>query len=91
MAHHVPEEPEVPEYLFYILEWFWQISGRRKSGLSGAEPIGYAEIACWRDLMQCDPTAQEVRVLLDMDDAYMDALAEERREKEKQAKQKGNL
>jgi hypothetical protein len=88
MAHHVPDEPEVPEYVFYILEWFWQISSRRRSGMNGAESIGYADIACWRDLMQCDPTPQEIRVLLDMDDAFMAALAEEQREKREQDKQR---
>lgn len=88
MAHHVPDEPEVPEYIGYLAEWFWQLSSRRKSGMGGPEPIGYADIATWRDLTACDPTPEEICVLIDMDNAYMAAVAKEQRDKAEAAKKR---
>ena len=55
-------------------EWFWELSGRRRSG---PEALTYAEIGEWQRLAGVQVRREEVELLMRMDDAF---IAEVRKE-----------
>lgn len=78
----VPDEPEVPDCVSHVLEWFFDLSKRRTPGFSGVSPMTPSDIAAWRDLCGVLIEPFEVRMILDMDDAYR-SVANERKQKSK--------
>ena len=52
--------------------------------MNGADPIAWRDIAEWSRLTGNEPSPEELRMLLDMDAAFREAIASERKkEKEK--------
>lgn len=72
-------EPQVPTTVYYIWDWFWQLCRRRQRSEAGPQPLSYAEIDAWIRRGGVIVRDEEVRILLDMDDAYLSADAEESR------------
>lgn len=72
------QEPEVPEEGESLWTAFWGLNRRRPQGMSGPQPLTYAEIASWSRLTGEILLREEITILTDMDDAYLEALAKER-------------
>jgi hypothetical protein len=75
-ADMVPEEPDVPECVGHVLAWFFDLSKRRQPGMAGVSPLTPGDIAAWRDLLGILIEPFEVRMILDLDDAYRSAANE---------------
>lgn len=82
MSELTPPEPEVPHLFEHVWHWFWEISGQRASGMNGAEPIAWRDIADWSRLTGNTPSPEELRMVLDMDGAFRSALSDERPKKD---------
>ncbi|WP_372356982.1 hypothetical protein ACCP99_08340 [Xanthomonas sp. NCPPB 3443] len=67
-------EVDMPEEAAHVWDWFWLLSGRRRSG---PEALSYAELRAWQEMAACDVLPQEVAMLMAMDDAYLRAVREE--------------
>jgi hypothetical protein len=61
--------PEVPEVLYYLLEYFEELALVRGMGMSGWNPIGYTEIMSWCQLTGRALDPHEVSGLVAMDAA----------------------
>lgn len=72
------EEPDIPEEGEHIWLWFWQLSRRRQQGVDGPQPLTYTEISECSRMTGEILLREEIAVITDMDDAYLDALAKER-------------
>lgn len=72
------QEPEIPDEGEHLWKWFWSLSGRRQQGMNGPQPLTYAEIASWSRLTGEILLREEITIITDMDDAYLEALAKER-------------
>lgn len=64
----------------HVWAWFLSLSERRQRGLDGPCPIGWAEIEAWRSLTRTLTTPEEIDMLLAMDSAWLEAMAEIREE-----------
>lgn len=82
MEHETPPEPEIPWLFEHVWGWFWEISGQRQSGMNGADPIAWRDIAEWSRLTGNEPSPEELRMLLEMDATFRSAIADERSKKE---------
>ena len=72
------QEPEIPEEGESLWGAFWLLNRRRPQGMNGPQPLTYAEIASWSLLTGEILLREEITIITDMDDAYLDALAKER-------------
>lgn len=66
--------PVCPPFLVYLLEWFAELSAARGSGVHGANPLSFAEIAAWASLTGSDPTPAEVHILRRIDAVFIAAV-----------------
>lgn len=78
---------EVPLEASHVWEWFWDISGRRRSG---PEALTFGDIASWISLLQLDVLPQEVAMLTAMDDQYLRAVREDQADRAKARQQQGS-
>ena len=58
--------------------WFWDLNRRRQHGLAGPQPLTYAELDRWSALTGTALLREEVGLLLELDDAFLAALGDER-------------
>ena len=65
---------EVPVEGAHVWDWFWTLSGRRRSG---TEALTFADVGEWSRLLQIDLLPQEVEMLMAMDDRYLRAVRED--------------
>lgn len=72
------QEPDVPEEGESLWTAFWGLNRRRPQGMSGPQPLSYVEIASWSRLTGEILLREEITILTDMDDSYLEALAKER-------------
>lgn len=72
----MPAAPDLPGCVEQIWGWFWSLSAQRRSG---PEPIAFSEIHAWARLSGESPTPDQVRLLLAMDSAWMNAMTVELR------------
>jgi len=75
---NLTQEPEIPDEGEHLWAWFWHLSGRRQQGMSSPQPLTYEEIAYWSRLTGEILLREEITIITDMDDAYLEALAKER-------------
>lgn len=88
----VPEQPDVPDAVTHVWEWWWQLNARRAPGFESAAPLTYSEIYHWSALTRTQVTAAEIGILIQMDDAYLQAVRDEQRgqrEREREQTDKG--
>lgn len=69
-------EYSVPDAGDHVWEWFWELSGRRRSG---PEALTYAEIGEWQRLAGVEVRREEVEMLMQMDDAFVSEVRKEQR------------
>lgn len=83
-----PEEPEVPYCGQQVLAWWWELNARRGPGFDTLAPLTYGELESWKTAtgrqIVCTPI--EAKWLMTMDDAWMGAIAEERKAKQERDK-----
>lgn len=77
------ETPDIPDEGEHLWRWFWALSDRRQQGMNGPHPISFFDLAQWSRLSGEIALREEINILLEMDDAYRAALAEEREEQSK--------
>jgi len=65
---------EVPMEGAHVWDWFWALSGRRRSG---PEALTFADVGEWQRLVMVDLLPQEVEMLMAMDDQYLRAVRED--------------
>ena len=77
------QEPEAvaPPVLWYLWEWFGELSAQRSHGMTGPNPIGFAELLAWAAIRRISLTGSEVSVLLRLDHAYLDVIRTSRKAK----------
>lgn len=63
----------------HLWDWFWSLSGRRRSG---PEAISFAEIGEWQRLTRTPATPAEIEILLQMDEAFLAAARQEQLERD---------
>lgn len=80
-------EVDMPEEAAHVWDWFWLLSGRRRSG---PEALSYAELRAWQEMAACDVLPQEVAMLMAMDDAYLRAVREEQAAARERTPESGN-
>ena len=64
-------QPEIPDWIQHIWEWFWELNRTRQSSMSGAEAISYREIKAWNYLKKINIRDLEVDILLLIDSIYL--------------------
>ena len=64
----------------HVWPWFWQLSQRRTSGFDSANPLTWGEIAAWQQLTRTLILPEEIELILMMDSAWLEAVAEHREE-----------
>lgn len=79
----IPEPPECPECVEHVAQWFYELSRRRAPAMSGVAPIQYRDIQAWIELTGTLVIPEEVEMILAMDDAYREAIAEIQNEQSK--------
>ena len=67
-------EAEPPEPALHVWAWFWEMSSRRRSG---PEALSFAEVGEWQRLMGIQLLAEEVAMLMAMDDQYLRAVRDD--------------
>lgn len=72
------QDPDIPEDGEVLWVSFWALNRRRQQGMSGPQPLSYFEISSWSRLTGEILLREEIAILTDMDDDYLDALAKER-------------
>ncbi len=65
---------DVPMEGAHVWDWFWALSGRRRSG---PEALTFADVGEWQRLVMVDLLPQEVEMLMAMDDQYLRAVRED--------------
>lgn len=73
MDSKVPPDPQVPDEVAHVVGWFFELSNKRGSGMSGGLPLSWTDIAAWSELLNTYPTEEEVRMILAMDSAFLTA------------------
>lgn len=58
----------------YILQWFHQLSARRRPGFSGPSALNFSDIKAWSELTGTYTRPEEIEAILAMDAAYLEAV-----------------
>lgn len=60
----------------HILQWFYQLSARRRPGFSGPSALNFSDIKAWSELTGTLTRPDEIEAILAMDSAYLEAVSE---------------
>ena len=69
-------QPEFPEAVAYLFDYFQELCWTRRPGYSGPLSLEYQEIEAWCRLTRRSLTQWEVRIIMVMDVAYILAIQE---------------
>jgi hypothetical protein len=69
-----------------VWDWWWQLNTRRPPGFESLAPISYSEICSWLLLTGIQAAPEEIRWLIAMDNAWLSAIAKERKAKQERDK-----
>ena len=70
------EPPPLPASHAYLLDWFFELHGRRGAGMHGPASLTWGDFDAWARRTDRDPTPWEFRVLAALDEAFFAAVAE---------------
>jgi len=84
----IPEPPVIPDAVMHVWEWFWKLNARRVPGFDSMAPLTYSEIYHWSALTRTQIATQEINMLIQMDDVYLQAISAERKEQRDRDKTK---
>ena len=62
--------PEYPARYQYLLDWFFELHGRRGSGMNGPAALTWGDFDAWARRMNRHPSPWDFRVLCRIDDAF---------------------
>lgn len=74
-AGRAVEDPEPPEAVEHVLEWFFELSRARSSNGFGVNPISHLEIQAWAGLYGIRLASHEMRMLAAMDAVFCAEVA----------------
>lgn len=86
-----PEQPAVPECATHVWTWWWELNSRRPPGFEAVAPLSYTEIRAWILLTGRHVAYEELEWLIQMDNAWLNTIAEERHAKREREKQEAEL
>lgn len=66
--------PPLPAGYAYLLDWFFELHGRRGSGMHGPAALTWGDFDAWARRTERRPTPWEFRVLGLLDDAFFAAV-----------------
>ena len=75
--HETDDAPDIPEAVGHILEWFWQISEGRSTGINGNDRLTCTEISAWSQFTGNIIMPEEFDMIRAMDVAWCNAMSEE--------------
>lgn len=84
-----PPDPMIPKRARYMWRWFWDLHSQRQHGMNGPQPLSFLEMKAWSEMTGTLLSSEEWSVIVALDRAYRDALADEReaqRESQKENK-----
>ena len=81
-----PLQPEIPVCGAHVWEWWWKLNNRRQPGFESVAPLSYTEIKSWLELTGKIVAPEEVEWLIEMDNAFLNTVAQERRDKQERDK-----
>jgi len=87
----VPDQPEIPQCAQHVWEWWWELNTRRPPGFDSLAPISYSEIISWLYLTGRYVSPEEIGWLIQMDNAWMNSIAEERKARTEREKEEAEL
>ena len=64
----------------HVWGWFWELSQRRTAGFDSPNPLAWTEIQAWQTLTRTLILPEEIQLILMMDSAWLEAVAEHREE-----------
>jgi hypothetical protein len=73
-------EPEIPDVVSHVWNWFWVVNNRRQYSPNGPQPLTFSEIDSWVRRMDLDARPEEIEMLVAMDDAFITASYRELRD-----------
>jgi hypothetical protein len=82
---HLNPEIEPPEDGEHLWEWFWHLSGHRHQGMNGPQPLTYQDLETWSRMTGTLLLREELSILMQMDTAFLNAVADEHEEQRKRA------
>jgi len=83
-----PQAPEVPECGVDVLACFWELNARRPAGFEQLCPVSYTEIHHYLELTGKQLDRVEVGWLIQMDNAWLHAISEQRAERQEREREK---
>lgn len=84
---HLTPDVEPPEDGEHIWDWFWHLSGHRHQGMNGPQPLTYQDVDLWSRMTGTKVLREEIAILMRMDTAYLNAVAECNEEQRKRAEE----
>jgi len=75
--------PELPSVYIYCYEIFSDLSRRRTNSGFGMNPLSFAEILAYKELLQIDLEIWEVKIILLLDEWLLDFVAKQEEKKNK--------
>ena len=67
--------------------WWWELNARRPPGFESLAPLSYAELRSWLLLTGRRVAPEEIGWLIAMDNAWLEAIAQERKDKAERDRQ----
>ena len=86
-----PEMPDIPECAIHVWQWWWELNARRPPGFEALAPISFSEISAWIMLTGRLVSPEEIRWLIQMDNAWLEVIASERAAKRERDEEKAEL
>jgi hypothetical protein len=82
---HLSPDIDPPEDGAHLWGWFWHLSGHRHQGMNGPQPLTYPDVDIWSRMTGTEVLREEIAILMRMDTAYLNAVAEASEEQRKRA------
>ena len=64
-----------PDVLAHVWRWFGELSSARGSSGFGPNPLGFAEISAWSQLLDRTPSAVEIELILRLDRQFLQTFS----------------
>jgi len=77
----------VPPCGEHVWKWWWELNSRRPPGFESLAPLSFTEIRSWVELFGKLVTPEEIGWLVQMDNAWLRAISEERKAKRERDKE----
>lgn len=86
-----PPQPEIPVCGEHVWQWWWELNARRPPGFENLAPFSYTEIYNWILLTGLSVSYRDIRWLVAMDNAWLEAIANEKEDRRRREKEEAEL